>query len=1392
MKKTHNIYILFFAFLFLLGFGASSVEAAPLDDFVTTWQTDNAGTSGTTSITIPVFSAAQTYDVDWDNNGTFDESVTGSVTHDFGVAGTYTIRTSGLTRIYFNNGGDKDKLISIDQWGTETWSSFNGAFNGCSNMTMTATDIPDLSSVSDMSAAFSNAGSFDGNIGNWDVSNVTSMVNMFLSATSFNGNIGNWGADTINVSTIQGMFAGATSFNQDLSTWDTSSLINMSSAFRNAFSFNGNITTWNTSGVTNFSSAFDSATAFNQDIDSWNTASALNMQSMFTNADAFNRDLNSWNTANVTNMSRMFSGAAIFDGNISLWNTSNVTNMFSMFSTSPFNQDISYKVGAAIGGFDAWDVSSVLGMGDMFLNNTVFNQDIGTWDVSSVTDMARMLRATTAFSQDLSSWNVANVLSFRGMFENTVYNLDIGGWTTTAATNMSDMFRNNTVFDQDISGWDLNGVTTTLRMFNGASSFDQNLGSWDVTLLTSAVSMFSGATLSTSNYDALLNGWNAQVLNTGITFDGGNSTYCAVAAHDNMTSAVGDNWTISDGGVATSCSPATPLAGPDMTAATDLGISSTDNITSDVTPDFDVVCTEAGNTMTLYTDNPAADTVVGTHVCVGVGTETITATTLAVGVHNLSYTDTHLGLDSGRSPATTITIDTTAPVITITAPTKTSGAAITDTTIRVTDDLAITAANVTVDATTTATTSSFSCVQTTATQVDCTISIDTSGNLVIAAVDNAGNTNSGTETNYAISTAAPVITITAPTKTSGAAITDTTIRVTDDLAITAANVTVDATTTATTSSFSCVQTTATQVDCTISIDTSGNLVIAAVDGTSNSATGSETGYVINAVAPVITITAPTKTSGAAITDTTIRVTDDLAITAANVTVDATTTATTSSFSCVQTTATQVDCTISIDTSGNLVIAAVDNAGNTNSGTETNYAISTAAPVITITAPTKTSGAAITDTTIRVTDDLAITAANVTVDATTTATTSSFSCVQTTATQVDCTISIDTSGNLVIAAVDGTSNSATGSETGYVINAVAPVITITAPTKTSGAAITDTTIRVTDDLAITAANVTVDATTTATTSSFSCVQTTATQVDCTISIDTSGNLVIAAVDGTSNSATGSETGYVINAVAPVITSPAATSINENLTTVLAVLATDPDSTVLSYAITGGADQLLFTINASGILSFLTAPDFETVLDFNIDNIYEVEVTVDDGLNTGIPQTFLVTILDVNESVSSGSSKGGSIKFVCKDPLAANYTDTDFGRHKASLCTFTSAPTLDNPFGGERCPTNLIIHDFMKDGDTNGQHSSYNKGVVTEIDLLQTHMNRLLLDEYGNQASGPIDGIFRSLTERGVERLQSRLNQLLPSMLPLKIDGIVGPFTREALNNSCTNNANNILQ
>ena len=527
-------------------------------------------------------------------------------------------------------------------------------------------------------------------------------------------------------------------------------------------------------------------------------------------------------------------------------------------------------------------------------------------------------------------------------------------------------------------------------------------------------------------------------------------------------------------------------------------------------------------------------------------------------------------------------IDLTLPSISFTAPAKTSSSTITNTTIHVTDGGPITASNVVVDPSTTAGTSGLSCSQTDSQTVDCTINITSSGDLVIKATDDATNARTETELGYVIETTAPVITITAPTKTANSTISDTTITVTDDFAISSIAVSVSGT--ATPTGLSCINTSSTQVDCTVNITSSGDLVVDATDVAGNPAVQtSETGYVIETTAPVISITAPTKTASSTISDTTIQVTDDTAISSSTVSVAAST-AGTANLACIQTTPTQVDCTIDITSSGDLIVDATDVAGNPAvQTTEANYIVDATPPIITITAPTLTSSSTISNTTIQVTNT-ALTASNVTLDGATTAGFSNFSCAQTSSAQVDCTIDITSSGDLVIAATDDLGNSGTSSQTGYVIDTTAPVIVITAPTHTSSTAITDTTIQVTDDLGITASNVSVGAST-AGTANLNCSQTSSTQVDCTIDITSSGDLVVDATDDAGNSAVQSETGYVISGAAPSVptsggsSGPAILFVQVNQPSAGAALTPGATQTV-SWTIGGTARSVDISLSTDG--------------------------------------------------------------------------------------------------------------------------------------------------------------------------------------------------------------------
>jgi hypothetical protein len=142
-------------------------------------------------------------------------------------------------------------------------------------------------------------------------------------------------------------------------------------------------------------------------------------------------------------------------------------------------------------------------MGYMFHGATAFNQPIGSWDLSGVTDINRMFQDDTAFNQPLNSWTVGNVVDFS-------------------------------------------------YIFSGANSFDQNLSNWNFASATGVDGFLEFITISTPNYDELLNAMYNTYGYSGLPFGGGNSQY-SVVGEPARTGLIADGWTITDGGCDGSC-----------------------------------------------------------------------------------------------------------------------------------------------------------------------------------------------------------------------------------------------------------------------------------------------------------------------------------------------------------------------------------------------------------------------------------------------------------------------------------------------------------------------------------------------------------------------------------------------------------------------------------------------------------------------------------------------------------------------------------------------------------------------------------------------------------------------------------------------------------------------
>lgn len=113
---------------------------------------------------------------------------------------------------------------------------------------------------------------------------------------------------------------------------------------------------------------------------------------------------------------------------------------------------------------------------------------------------------------------------------------------------------------------------------------------------------------------------------------------------------------------------------------------------------------------------------------------------------------------------------------------------------------------------------------------------------------------------------------------------------------------------------------------------------------------------------------------------------------------------------------------------------------------------------------------------------------------------------------------------------------------------------------------------------------------------------------------------------------------VNDNTPTITSDggggtAALSIAENGAAVTVVKAKDADLPLetLTFSISGGADATLFSLApATGVLTFIVAPDFETPQDADLNNTYEVIVQVSDGNGRINTQAIVITITDIDET------------------------------------------------------------------------------------------------------------------------------------------------------------------
>ena len=164
-------------------------------------------------------------------------------------------------------------------------------------------------------------------------------------------------------------------------------------------------------------------------------------------------------------------------------------------------------------------------------------------------------------------------------------------------------------------------------------------------------------------------------------------------------------------------------------------------------------------------------------------------------------------------------------------------------------------------------------------------------------------------------------------------------------------------------------------------------------------------------------------------------------------------------------------------------------------------------------------------------------------------------------------------------------------------------------------------------------------------------------------------------------------------APSFTSPAPFDAAENQTAVGTVAAADgdPGDRVTGYAIQGGADAARFTIvEATGVLTFTSAPNFEAAADADTDNEYVVVVRATSG--TGVrektaDQTITVTVTDedgeapgapATPAVASASVTSVTVAWAAPPNAGPPITDYDYRyRVKTPAGSWTEVTTTPIP-------------------------------------------------------------------------------------------------------------------
>ncbi|MFX1395974.1 MAG: BspA family leucine-rich repeat surface protein [Promethearchaeota archaeon] len=565
--------IMFVSLMFLLPPFQEAREGDDVDNitiFSSIWDTTNPGTSNYNQVALPLEpNGNYNFTVDW-GDGKHDTITAwnqSEATHSYSSRGIYTIRIDGnIVSWRFNNGGDRLKLLEIDQWGCLRLGNLGGYFYGCENLVITARDILNLTGTTILNRAFMYCLKLVRveSMNDWDVSKVIDMSWMFMGAANFNQDISSW--NTSNVNDMSHMFHGARSFNQDISRWNVSSVIDMSYMFSDAYDFNKNIGNWDVSCVTDMSYMFHLASVFNQDIGGWNVSNVKDMESMFSgitlSMENYENLLIGWASLPFLQSGVFFhagksvisspgfamaakddletiyhwmitDGGMIVDYSLtfsSRWDTRNSGVSNSSQIRLPLEPSGKYdflvewgdKTHDRIRSWNQLEVTHTYSSEGTYTVN-ITGIIIG-WRFNNVGDQLKLLeiehwgglRLGNSGSYFYGCNNLiitaSDVLNLMGTTDLSKAFMSCGNvrinkineWEMSSVSNMSYMFHGASGFNQYIGDWDVSSVTDMSYMFSNARSFNGDISGWNVSSVTDMSHMFSNA----QSFGRDIGGWD--------------------------------------------------------------------------------------------------------------------------------------------------------------------------------------------------------------------------------------------------------------------------------------------------------------------------------------------------------------------------------------------------------------------------------------------------------------------------------------------------------------------------------------------------------------------------------------------------------------------------------------------------------------------------------------------------------------------------------------------------------------------------------------------------------------------------------------------------------------------------------------------------------------------